>query len=74
VLTPLRALAEELHLNTLLRRWLPPRRARPLHEPARATWRRVAYVSGAFFMIRREMVEQIGLLDERFEFYCEEMD
>lgn len=31
-------------------------------------------VIGAFLMIRRETVEQIGLLDERFFMYCEDED
>ncbi len=31
-------------------------------------------VSGAFLMIRREVVEEIGLLDERFFMYGEELD
>ena len=31
-------------------------------------------VSGAFLMIRRQVVEQIGLLDERFFMYGEELD
>lgn len=31
-------------------------------------------VSGAFLMIRRELVEDIGLLDERFFMYGEELD
>ncbi len=31
-------------------------------------------VSGAFLMIRRKVVEQIGLLDERFFMYGEELD
>src|SRR5258707_169645 len=29
---------------------------------------------GATFMIRREVIEQIGLLDEQFFMYCEEVD
>jgi GT2 family glycosyltransferase len=74
ILTPLRALAEELHVNTLLRRWLTSRRARHPDAGRTRTWEPVGYVSGAFFMIRRKSVEQIGILDERFEFYCEEMD
>ncbi len=34
----------------------------------------VDYVSGADLMIRRQVIEQIGLLDERFFLYCEETD
>src|SRR5258708_7733958 len=29
---------------------------------------------GAAFMVRREVIEQIGLLDEQFYMYCEEVD
>ena len=35
---------------------------------------RVDYVSGAFLMIRREVIEAIGLLDDRFFMYSEEVD
>lgn len=35
---------------------------------------KVEQVMGAFFMIRREMIEQIGLLDEKFFIWFEEVD
>ncbi len=35
---------------------------------------RVDYVKGAFLMTRRRTLEDVGLLDERFFFYGEEMD
>jgi len=31
-------------------------------------------VMGAFFLIRRELIEKIGILDEQFYMYCEEVD
>ena len=34
----------------------------------------VEYVSGADLFIRTEIVKQLGLFDERFEAYCEEVD
>lgn len=34
----------------------------------------VDYVSGADLMVRRTLVEQLGLFDELFEAYCEEVD
>lgn len=36
--------------------------------------RQVDYVKGAFLMIRRRAFEDIGMLDERYFFYAEEMD
>lgn len=39
-----------------------------------ASPRRVGWVVGAFFMIRRTVVEQIGGLDERYFLYFEEID
>lgn len=36
--------------------------------------REVDWLSGAFFMIRRGLVDKIGLLDERFYMYSEEED
>jgi len=34
----------------------------------------VGYITGADLMIRRSLVERIGLFDERYEAYCEEVD
>lgn len=36
--------------------------------------RKVDWVPGAYFMIRRELINQIGLLDDRFFMYYEEVD
>ncbi len=35
---------------------------------------KVEAISGSFMMIRREMVDKVGLLDERFFMYCEDID
>jgi N-acetylglucosaminyl-diphospho-decaprenol L-rhamnosyltransferase len=34
----------------------------------------IAHPLGAALMVRREVIEQVGLLDERFFIYCEEID
>ncbi|MBW2304759.1 MAG: glycosyltransferase family 2 protein [Deltaproteobacteria bacterium] len=39
-----------------------------------AKTRETAWVPGAFFLIRREVVEDIGFLDERYFLYFEEID
>ncbi|MCS7266130.1 MAG: glycosyltransferase family 2 protein [Armatimonadetes bacterium] len=36
--------------------------------------REVDWVSGAAMLVRRELLEQIGLLDEKFWAYCEDVD
>ena len=54
------------HSRTLARYNMTYRSPDETHE--------VDAVSGAFLMIRRQVVEQIGLLDERFFMYGEELD
>lgn len=34
----------------------------------------VDYVTGAAILIRKKLIEELGLFDERFEAYCEEVD
>jgi len=35
---------------------------------------KVSYINGACYMIRREAIEQVGLVDEQYYMYAEEMD
>lgn len=55
--------------------WLPVHAGQ--NEPDRgqyAAGREVDWVSGCAIMLRREVIEQTGLLDERFFYYWEETD
>jgi len=45
-----------------------------LAEWDRSTEREVDWISGSAFLVRREALEQIGPLDERFFLYAEEVD
>ena len=67
--TPARLMADAVGLRALVRQ----RPADP-SETSGGDWVAVDYVSGAFFLIRRAVIGQIGALDERFYFYVEEAD
>jgi N-acetylglucosaminyl-diphospho-decaprenol L-rhamnosyltransferase len=49
-------------------------RAYRLADWDRTTEREVAWISGSAFLLRRAALDQIGLLDERFFLYAEEVD
>ena len=67
------ALADALFLNDFFpSAGFPNRGVAP--PPARGTAGPVDYVTGADLMIRRALVESLGLFDELFEAYCEEVD
>ncbi|HSM93640.1 MAG TPA: glycosyltransferase family 2 protein [Anaeromyxobacteraceae bacterium] len=53
--------------SRLLSRWSVP-------LPPRAGAHRADWVSGASMLIRREVLEEVGLLDERYFLYFEEVD
>jgi GT2 family glycosyltransferase len=58
-------------LSALLQRLPSYRKLRPL-EMARS--RRVDWVTGAAMVIRRSAWNEVGSLDERFHFYCQDLD
>ncbi|MDH7480866.1 MAG: glycosyltransferase family 2 protein [Armatimonadota bacterium] len=71
--TPLAALFR----NTFLGRLFPNNQY--VKQYLMADWdhsspREVDWLSGAALMLRREMLDEIGLLDERFFMYCEDVD
>lgn len=66
--------SSELLLLTGLARWVKGPTF-PSHKQADSTTARsVDWVSGALFMVRRAAIDEIGLLDERYFMYAEEMD
>ena len=69
-LTPSRAILEALHVGWLRARLSARQKsASQIAAPLEVDW-----VTGACFLIRREVVEQVGLLDPQYFFYSEEMD
>ncbi len=64
-------IGNSLGLTRILRRWFPPI---PLLEFDHLTSRSVEHVMGAFYLIRRDLFEQLGGFDERFFVYLEDLD
>jgi GT2 family glycosyltransferase len=67
------ALVDALFLNDLFLGVGFPNRAR-VPDPASDKPVPVDYVSGACLMVRHEVVQRLGLFDDRFKAYCEEVD
>ena len=72
--TPWRTLVRVLHLNKLFPKH-PRFRTFLLHqEPLPHKPHTVEAISGAFMLIRREAVEQVGYLDDNYFMHCEDID
>jgi len=67
--TPGREFWRLMFLETLWRRASYPQEKWGMQQP-----RRVEVIKGACLLLRRQALEQVGLLDERYFLYTEEMD
>lgn len=74
--TPFSGLARFGHLDKLpLPRWLRPSRPVDLgNQPLPDQPQPVEAISGAFMLVRREALEQVGPLDEEYFLHCEDLD
>ncbi len=43
-------------------------------QPLPETWQEVEAISGAFMLVRRSALEQVGVLDEGYFIHCEDLD
>ena len=71
--TPVRTLIRVLHLD----RPLPFLREKGMllhHEPLPDLPQSVEAISGAFMLVKREALEDVGLMDERYFLHCEDLD
>lgn len=66
-------LAENLGLHRIIKKWRWMRDRYLMFWP-HDSFRNVDSVKGAFMMIRKTVLESVGLLDEHFFMYCEEVD
>ena len=67
------ALSDALFLNVLIpERYLPNRGIKP--DPSIKGPIVVDYITGADILIRKTLIDRMGLFDERFQAYCEETD
>lgn len=72
--TPWRSLVRVLHLNKLFPNH-PCFRTFLLHQdPLPPKPEPVEAISGAFMMVRRDAMDQVGLLDENYFMHCEDID
>lgn len=72
--TPWRSVVRVLHLNKIFPHH-PRFRTFLLHqEPLPTTPQPVEAISGAFMMVRRRAMDQVGPLDENYFMHCEDID
>ena len=72
--TPWRAIVRVLHLDQWLPRYLRPTSFLQHHEPVPNGPISVEAISGAFMLVRHELLSQVGLLDEGYFMHCEDLD
>lgn len=72
--TPWRAFVRVFHLNKIFPRHLRFRGFLLLNQPLPRKPVEVEAISGAFMLLRREAVEQVGWLDESYFLHCEDLD
>jgi GT2 family glycosyltransferase len=72
--TPWRTFVRVLHLNRLFPNNLRFRTFLLHQEPLPSAPDSVEAISGAFMLVRREAMEQVGLLDDNYFMHCEDID
>lgn len=72
--TPWRTVVRVLHLNKVFPRHPRFRNFLLNHEPLPQEPVLVEAISGAFMLVRRNAMEQVGLLDEGYFLHCDDLD
>ncbi len=72
--TPWTGLVRALHLERYVSRGQNRGRVDLLHSPLPQQPVHVEAISGAFMLMRREAMEQVGLMDESYFLHCEDLD
>lgn len=72
--TPLSSLATFSHLDRMLPRLAPEKQVHLNKEPLPSRPVFVEAISGAFMLIRREAMDDVGLFDDGYFLHCEDLD
>jgi GT2 family glycosyltransferase len=72
--TPWRAFIRVLHLNKFFPNYARFRTFLLHQEPLPTATDNVEAISGAFMLVRREAIDQVGFLDENYFMHCEDID